>query len=64
MTIEETCLFDETVQFARSCGSVDAHHLLQLHCAKSCRPFELFVNENHKLQNEAKMNVTFERGSA
>jgi len=35
-----------------------------LHCAKSYRPFELFVNENCKLQNEAKMNVIFERGSA
>jgi len=34
------------------------------HCAKSCRPFELFANENCKLQNEAKMNVMFERGSA
>ena len=36
----------------------------QLHHAKSYRPFELFVNENFKLRNEAKMNVTFERGSA
>jgi len=36
----------------------DVHH------AESHRPFELFVNENHKLQNEAKMNATFERGSA
>jgi len=35
-----------------------------LHCAKSHRPFELFANENYKLQNEAKMNVMFERGSA
>jgi len=35
-----------------------------MHYAKSYRPFELFVNENYKLQNEAKMNVTFERGSA
>jgi len=35
-----------------------------LHCAKSCRPFELFANENCKLQNEAKMNAMFERGSA
>jgi len=35
-----------------------------LHCAKSCRPFELFANENYELWNEAKMNVTFERGSA
>ena len=26
--------------------------------------FELIVNENYKLQNEAKMNVMFERGSA
>jgi len=37
---------------------------IKMHCAKSHRPFELFVNENCKLQNEAKMNVTFERGSA
>jgi len=36
----------------------------KMHCAKSYRPFELFVNENYKLWNEAKMNVTFERGSA
>jgi len=36
----------------------------ELHHAKSHRPFELFVNENHKLWNEAKMNVMFERGSA
>jgi len=36
---------------------------MNLHCAKSYMPFELFANENHKLQNEAKMNVTFERGS-
>jgi len=36
---------------------------IKMHCAKSHRPFELFANENHKLQNEAKMNVTFERGS-
>jgi len=35
-----------------------------MHCAKSHRPFELFVNENHKLLIEAKMNVMFERGSA
>jgi len=35
-----------------------------MHCAKSHRPFELFANEKCKLQNEAKMNVTFERGSA
>jgi len=35
-----------------------------LHCAKSYRPFELFANENCKLQNEAKMNVVFERDSA
>jgi len=35
-----------------------------LHHAKSYRPFELFVNENYKLWNEAKMNVMFERGSA
>jgi len=33
-------------------------------CAESCRPFELFANENCKLQNEAKMNVRFEKGSA
>jgi len=37
---------------------------LVVHCAKSYRPFELFANENCKLQNEAKMNATFERGSA
>jgi len=37
---------------------------VKMHCAKSCRPFELFANENHELQNEAEMNVTFERGSA
>jgi len=35
-----------------------------MHYAKSYRPFELFVNENYKLWNEAKMNVIFERGSA
>jgi len=35
-----------------------------MHYAKSYRPFGLFVNENHKLQNEAKMNVIFERGLA
>jgi len=35
-----------------------------LHCAESCRPFELFANENCELWNEAKMNVTFERGLA
>jgi len=38
--------------------------LLKLHCAKSHKPFELFANENYELQNEAKVNVTFERGSA
>jgi len=37
---------------------------IKMHCTKSCRPFELFANENHELQNKAKMNVTFERGSA
>jgi len=37
---------------------------IRLHYAKSYRPFELFVNENYKLQNEAKMNVMFESGSA
>jgi len=37
---------------------------VKMHCVKSCRPFELFVNEHCELQNEAKMNVTFERGSA
>ena len=37
---------------------------MELHCVKSHRPFELFVNENCKLQNEAKMNVIFERASA
>jgi len=36
----------------------------KMHCTKSHRPFELFVNENCKLWNEAEMNVTFERGSA
>jgi len=36
----------------------------KMHYAKSYRPFELFVNENCKLWNEAKMNVMFERGSA
>jgi len=36
----------------------------RVHCAKSHRPFELFANVNCKLWNEAKMNVTFERGSA
>jgi len=40
----------------------DQHVLL--HCAKSYRPFELFANENYELQNKAKMNVMFERGSA
>ena len=53
-------------------GKVDAiDHMVKncnlcyrLHHAKSCRPFELFANENHKLWNEAKMNATFERGSA
>jgi len=37
---------------------------IKMHHAKSYRPFELFVNENYKLLNEAKMNVMFERGSA
>jgi len=37
---------------------------LGLHCAKSYMPFELFVNENDKLQNEAKMKAMFQRGSA
>jgi len=37
---------------------------IKMHCAKSYMPFELFANENCELQNEAKMNVTFERGSA
>jgi len=37
---------------------------VKVHCSKSCRPFELFANENCKLWNEAEMNVTFERGSA
>jgi len=37
---------------------------VKMHCAKSHRGFELFGNENCELQNEAKMNVTFERGSA
>ena len=36
----------------------------KVHHAKSYRPFELFANANHKLWNEAKMNVMFERGSA
>jgi len=34
------------------------------HCAKSHRPFELFVKENCELWNEAKMNVTIETSSA
>jgi len=29
LNIKETCLFDETVQFARNCGGVDTCHLLQ-----------------------------------
>jgi len=37
---------------------------IKMHYAKSYRPFELFVNKNYKLKNEAKMNVIFERGSA
>jgi len=37
---------------------------IKMHCAKSHMPFELFANENYMLQNEAKMNVMFERGSA
>jgi len=40
------------------------HLTTPLHHAKSYRPFELFVNENCKLQNEAEMNVSFERGLA
>jgi len=36
----------------------------RVRCAKSHMPFELFANENCELQNEAKMNATFERGSA
>jgi len=60
----------------RSCqNEAHQHHSVQLweqklhkrtwlHHAKSHRPFELFANENCKLQNEAKMNATFERGSA
>jgi len=35
-----------------------------VHCAKSHGPFELFANENCKLQNEDEMNVMFERGPA
>jgi len=37
---------------------------IKMHCAESHRPFELFANENYELQKEAKMNATFERGSA
>jgi len=37
---------------------------LHVHCTKSHRPFELFANANCDFWNEAKMNVTFERGSA
>jgi len=35
-----------------------------MHYAKSYRPLELFVKVNYKLYNEAKKNVTFDRGSA
>jgi len=36
-----------------------------MHCFGNCTArIELFVNENYKLWNEAKMNVMFERGSA
>jgi len=42
----------------------DLYFDIKMNYAKSYRPFELFVNENYKLQNEAKMNATFERGSA
>jgi len=38
--------------------------LMMLHCTKSYRPFELFVNANCELWNEVKMNATFKRGSA
>jgi len=38
--------------------------MFEMRCATSYRPFELFVNENYELWNEAKMNVMFERGSA
>jgi len=44
-------------------GNLQSCDLSFLHCAKSCRPFELFANENCELQNEAKMNAMFERGS-
>jgi len=37
---------------------------IKMHYAKSYWPFELFVNENYKLKNGAKMKVIFERGSA
>jgi len=36
---------------------------VKMHHAESCGPFDLLANANHKLQNEAKMNVMFERGS-
>jgi len=39
-------------------------HKSAVHCTESHMPFELFANENCKLQNEAKVNATFERGSA
>ena len=46
------------------CLMTSPSSLTPVHCVKSYMRFELFVNENYKLQNEAKMNVTFERGSA
>jgi len=44
--------------------SLKLAHTVLMHCAKSYRPVELFVSANYKLQNEAKMNAIFERGSA
>jgi len=41
-----------------NCQTLMKEHLFvnkkPLHCAKSYRPFELFVNENHKLKNDLK----------
>jgi len=50
---------------ANCCNQSVAHHQKSVvRCAESHGPFELFASENCEPWNEAKMNVTFERGSA
>ena len=61
----ETFIANLPKLFAKCAGeSSKCGQPIILHCAKSCRPIELFANENCKLWNEAEMNATFERGSA